>query len=180
MFALALNTEKRSLFCVNIRKGGDSMNKCITIFSLCVLSFCSFAAISCAQEMVDEGMPMEAEMYFASGVVDEASATQVVILEYDFDAGQEVKVAYQINAQTQFEGVPGYADIKSGDDIEIEYQVNGDQKIAIRIEKYTADMMEDVDTMSDAAEDVVQSATAEKINAENAAVEMGESPIAGQ
>lgn len=152
------------------------MKKLVVV--LLVGVFCVFAGNLFAQEMIDEEMSMEAEMYFASGVVAESTAAQMVISEYDFDAGQEVKVAYQINAQTQFEGVPGYADIKAGDDVEIEYQVSGDQKLAIRIEKYTSDMMEDVDVMGDEGD--VQAATADGIKVENAAVEMGENPVAGQ
>ena len=126
---------------------------------LCVVANASWAqdAQNAVQEMenaVDETeeMATEAEMYFASGTVVEASDTQIVISEYDFDAGQEANVAYQINAQTQLEGVSGVADFKAGDDIEIEYQLTGDQKIATRIEKYAPES--DMETMEDVEEPV--------------------------
>ncbi len=144
-------------------------------FSLCFLATSSFA-----QDSMDEETTIETEMYFASGVVDSSSEGQIVILEYDFDAGQEVKVAYSLDAQTQFVGVSGYSDIQPGDDVEIEYQVTDDKNIAIRIEKYTSDMMEDLDSTLDASADRVQAATADRLSAENAAVEMGEKPFAGQ
>ncbi len=113
------------------------MGRFIKILSVCALSFCFIAGASFAQEKADTAT--EAEMYFASGSVAEISATQVTISEYDFDAGQETKVSYEINAQTQFEGAAGATDIKAGDDVEIEYQAAGDKKIATRIEKYAAE-----------------------------------------
>lgn len=157
------------------------MKKGIIYLSFLGLISFSFLATSLfAQGVMDEEATIETEMYFASGVVDLSSADQIVILEYDFDAGQEVKVAYHLDGQTQFVGVSGYADIQPGDDVEIEYQMAGDKNIAIRIEKYTSDMMEDLDSTLDASADRVQAATADRLNAENAAVEMGESPFAGR
>ncbi len=117
------------------------MKKFTKISLLCILSLCFVASFSFAQGAED--MATEAEMYFASGIVTEVSEAQIVISEYDFDAGQEVKVAYQVNAQTQLEGVAAIVDIRPGDDVEIEYQLTGDQKIATRIEKYAPETGEE-------------------------------------
>ncbi|MCX5681956.1 MAG: hypothetical protein NT079_06805 [Candidatus Omnitrophica bacterium] len=113
------------------------MGKFIKILSACAFSLCFIAGISFAQEAADTAT--EAEMYFASGSVVEATAAQIIISEYDFDAGQETKVSYEINAQTQLEGATGISEIKAGDDVEIEYQTVGDKKIATRVEKYAAE-----------------------------------------
>jgi len=150
------------------------MKTLIKISLLCIISLCLVASVSFAQEATNtvteagnmtaenEDMAAETEMYFASGSVVEATATEVIISEYDFDAGQETQVAYQINAQTQLEGVASAADIKAGDDIEIEYQLSGDQKIATRIEKYAPEATEDIQPISDEA----KAQASEKMNEE--------------
>jgi hypothetical protein len=121
------------------------MGKLVKVLCACVFSLCFIAGLSFAQEV--ENTATEAEMYFASGSVIEASATKIVIAEYDFDAGQETNVEYEVNVQTQFEGAAGAADIKKDDDVEIEYQVSGDKKIATRVEKYAAEDTENVENM---------------------------------
>ncbi|MFA6378277.1 MAG: hypothetical protein WCX16_00665 [Candidatus Omnitrophota bacterium] len=144
---------------------------------LCIISLCLTVTVSFAQEAQEaqdaqdlaiedqkmtietEDMATEAEMYFASGSVIEATETQIIISEYDFDAGQDTKITYQVNAQTQLEGVAAVADIKPGDDVEIEYQLVGDQKIATRVEKYAPEVAEEV-------EPAVPSAEMEKMNEE--------------
>jgi hypothetical protein len=155
------------------------MKTFIKISLLCIISFGLMASVSFAQEAQDmaaetEDMATEAEMYFASGSVVEATDAQIVISEYDFDAGQETNIAYQVNAQTQFEGVVGAADIKAGDDVEIEYQLTGEQKIATRVEKYApeedAEPMEAEGTETQAME-TMQEETEQQLNNEGAAIE---------
>ena len=92
----------------------------VYLFFFGFLSFSFLATSLFAQDIMDEEGTIETEMYFASGVVDSSSEGQIVILEYDFDAGQEIKVAYHLDEQTQFVGLSGYADIQPGDDVEIE------------------------------------------------------------
>jgi len=163
------------------------MKTLVKISLLSIISLFLTASLSFAQEagnevataanttMQNEEMATEAEMYFASGTVAEASGAQIVISEYDFDAGQETKVAYQVNAQTQFEGVASAVDIKAGDDIEIEYQLAGDQKIATRIEKYTPEADEEVqptpgqDTTQ--TNDEMNAETQQQLNEEGTAIE---------
>lgn len=131
------------------------MKKFVKILSLCILSFCFLTSFSFAQEAEDTAT--EAEMYFASGSVAEVTATQIGISEYDFDAGQEIKVSYEINAQTQFEGATTASEIKAGDDVEIEYQTVGDKKIATRIEKYAAEDIENPEEALPVTEEVANS-----------------------
>lgn len=149
------------------------MKALLKISLLCIVSLCFLSSISFGQEagnavaqnetdMATDDMAAEAEMYFASGTVAEVTASQIVISEYDFDAGQETKVAYQVNSQTQFEGVAAVGDIKAGDDIEIEYQLAGDQKVATRVEKYAPEAMDDLNSASDE----VKAQAAEKMNEE--------------
>lgn len=140
------------------------MEKFLKVLLLGVFALCFVAGVSFAQEMEDTAT--EAEMYFASGTVVEASAAKVVISEYDFDAGQEKNVSYDVNAQTQVEGAAGIADIKRDDDVEIEYQSLGDKKIATRIEKYStedADYYKE-DTEAETASPISMTKTEEQLN----------------
>lgn len=113
------------------------MVKLFRIFIIAVLAIVAATEISLAQDA--QGTESEAEMYFAAGTVVEASANTIVISEYDFDAGQESSVSYDVTAQTEFFGAASALDLKRGDDLEIEYQAVGDKRIAIRVEKYAAE-----------------------------------------
>lgn len=155
------------------------MGKSLKVFLLGVFAFCFAAGASLAQEMEDTAT--EAEMYFASGTVVEASASKIVISEYDFDAGQETNVSYEVNAQTQVEGAAGMTDIKRDDDVEIEYQALGDKKIATRIEKYSTEDMDYYEEGTGAeatspismtkTEEQLNDATAEELKKEGASIE---------
>jgi hypothetical protein len=150
------------------------MKKFAKILFLSAFLVCTALGFSFAQETEDTAT--EAEMYFASGSVAEASAAKIVIFEYDFDAGQETKVSYEINAQTQFEGAAGALEIKVGDDVEIEYQSVGDKKIATRIEKYAAEDMGTEDEAVAPVEEIKKSETKndlmeKKLEKENEATE---------
>jgi len=69
------------------------------------------------------------------GIVVEASATQIVILEYDYEEDLEKEVAYLIDPETQYEEVESYQELEPGDPVEIMYSYQGDKKVAETIKK---------------------------------------------
>ena len=59
----------------------------------------------------------EAEMEVAFGTVVEISASQIVIMEYDFVADKEKEAVYFINDETKYENVESMAQISAFDSV---------------------------------------------------------------
>jgi len=72
---------------------------------------------------------------YAYGPVVRISAKKIVIAEYDYETEQDVEKLFIINTETKFENAKAYYSIKSGDQVEIEFEKVGEQKIAKLITK---------------------------------------------
>ena len=93
------------------------------------------------EETQAEPAPAEAETEFSYGTVKSIAAGQLVVSEYDYNSDQDVDVTYSVPANTKFEGVASLTEITAGDAVDIDFLVQGDQKIAsaITVEKPTAE-----------------------------------------
>ena len=81
--------------------------------------------------------PMAGESLVAFGLVEETSSNQIVLLEHDYEIGEDIRNVYEVNDDTSFEEVTSLGEINSGDDVEIEFITDSDgKKIAKSILKY--------------------------------------------
>ena len=70
---------------------------------------------------------------FSYGTAKSVSADQLVVSEYDYENDKDVDVTYSVNEKTTFEGVKAVAESAAGDSVDIDYEVKGDQKIALSV-----------------------------------------------
>ncbi|MFH1678202.1 MAG: hypothetical protein ABH914_01075 [Candidatus Omnitrophota bacterium] len=105
------------------------MNRCLA--AVLVLGFltCFVSGEAIAQE--EEGTDL------TWGIVSSVSSTQITVKEYDYSSGEELDVVYVLQPNTELQGVDSLENIAVGDNIEIEYILGGDDKVAkgIIIEK---------------------------------------------
>jgi len=78
---------------------------------------------------------------FSYGTVKSASGDQLVVSEYDYENDKDIDVTYTVGPEATFEGVASFSEIVAGDSVDIDYEIKGDQKIAVSIavEKVTED-----------------------------------------
>ena len=70
---------------------------------------------------------------FSYGTAKSVSANQLVVSEYDYENDKDVDVTYSVNEKTTLEGIKAVTEIAAGDSVDIDYEVKGDQKIALSI-----------------------------------------------
>lgn len=75
------------------------------------------------------------ETSFSYGVVKIAAVDQITVTEYDFDKEEDVEVVYAINAETKFVNFGSIAELKEADEVDIEYRLEGDKRIAVSVSK---------------------------------------------
>lgn len=75
------------------------------------------------------------ETSFSYGVVKIAAVDQITVTEYDFDKEEDVEVVYAINAETKFVNFSSIAELKEADEVDIEYRLEGDKRIAVSVSK---------------------------------------------
>ncbi|MDD5006168.1 MAG: hypothetical protein PHS93_06680 [Candidatus Omnitrophica bacterium] len=89
----------------------------------------SLLAVTFAQEQQAEQAPQE-ELEYSGGTVKSISDEQIVLTEQDAETGQEVEVAYKLNPGVELDSIGSLAEITAGTNVEIEYVVENDEKIA--------------------------------------------------
>ncbi len=75
------------------------------------------------------------ETSFSYGVVKIAAVDQITVTEYDFDKEEDVEVVYAINAETKFVNFSSIAELKEADEVDIEYRLEGDKRIAVSVSR---------------------------------------------
>ena len=107
--------------------------KKILIVAIAALTVCCMACgVTTAQE--DEGN-------YAFGEIVQVKADSITVTEvyYDEDTGEEVEeqVEYQISPEAELENIGSLAELKEGQEVDIEYIETGDKKQASYIYVYT-------------------------------------------
>lgn len=99
------------------------------------------AAAPASEEIQTEPAPAEEETEFSYGTVKSITGDQLVVSEYDYDSDKDIDVTYSVPANTTFEGVASLAEVAAGDAVDIDFLIQGDQKVAsaITVEKPTAE-----------------------------------------
>lgn len=74
------------------------------------------------------------ETKYAWGTVSSVSAGGFVLTEYDYENEQKIDIAYSCDAQTKLYNLNSLQELKSGDNVWIDYVVKDNQRVAIGIE----------------------------------------------
>ena len=73
----------------------------------------------------------EEDTEYTYGTVTKIAGDQVTISEYDFEADKDVEMTYQVDPKAEFENVKSAAEVKVGDNIEIDYLVKDGKKVDV-------------------------------------------------
>ena len=85
----------------------------------------------------------EPKYEFTFGTVVSKIENQITVSEYNIDTGEEENVVYNVNEETNFENQEGLADLDVGDEIEVLYVVEGDQRIVASVAESEEDEIKD-------------------------------------
>lgn len=88
-----------------------------------------------APEQIQPQLPaaLEEEPEYSFGVVKSASATEIVVSEFDYDTGQDKEVAYSITPETEWENVASPSEVKAGDEVDVDYLVKDGKNVAVLV-----------------------------------------------
>ncbi len=84
------------------------------------------AAAPAAPVEVEEGEELE----YTFGTVKSVSADQIVINEFDYDTGEEKEQTYALDSKVELNNAASLQEIAQGDEVDVDYRVEGDKKIA--------------------------------------------------
>ncbi|MDD5633843.1 MAG: DUF5666 domain-containing protein [Candidatus Omnitrophica bacterium] len=94
---------------------------------------------------VAEPVKPKGEPLYAYGKVTEVAPNSITISEYDFDTEQETKTVYTVDEKTELENITAVANLKAGDEIDIEYLEENGTKKATYIYLYTVTNYDDTE-----------------------------------
>lgn len=75
----------------------------------------------------------EEEPEYAFGTAKSVEGDQLVINEFDYDTGEEKEAAYWVDSKTEYDNVASLKEIASGDEVDIDYLVKDDKRMAVAI-----------------------------------------------
>ena len=89
-----------------------------------------------AEEQVNPPVPAapanqaDKELEYTFGTVKSVSPSQIVITEFDYDTGEEKEMAYDIDPKVELNNAKSIQEITQGDEVDIDYKMDGEKKIA--------------------------------------------------
>jgi len=87
---------------------------------------------------------LEEDVAITFGTVTRVDEGEIAILEYDFDADQDVEMAYIIDEDTEFENIASAAALQVDDPVEIVFLMLDGENIALIVKKEELALEEDV------------------------------------
>ena len=75
----------------------------------------------------------EQEPEYAFGTAKSVDGDKLMINEFDYDTGEEKEAAYWVDSKTEYDNVASLKEIVAGDEVDIDYLVKGDKKVAVAI-----------------------------------------------
>lgn len=111
---------------------------------------------------IPAGMAQESgDLDFSYGTISKITGNDIVLRSYDYEKGEEVEIAYEIDSQIVLEDVGSVEDLHVGDDVDVEYvEVDGKKTIKslykasiTEIEEEAEEMEEDVEEMEEDVEE---------------------------
>ena len=103
-----------------------------------------FIGVFSMQALAEEGMVgqtsapaasavEEEEPEYAFGTVKNVEGDKLVINEFDYDTGEEKEAIYWVDSKTEYDNVASLKEIAAGDEVDIDYLVKDDKKMAVAI-----------------------------------------------
>lgn len=94
-----------------------------------------FPAVSRAEEPAAPAVtadlePADEELEYTFGTVKNVGTDQIVISEFDYDTGEEKEMTYAIDPKVELDNVASLEEIAAGDEVDIDYQMEGEKKVA--------------------------------------------------
>jgi len=93
--------------------------------AMLVLSF--FVQPFCGTVLADEE---ENTTEYSWGIVTKISGKIINVLEYDYDTDEDVEVVYAVDPEVELKNIDSLQDLQKGDNIEIDFVVKGEKRIA--------------------------------------------------
>ncbi len=56
-----------------------------------------------------------------------------MINEFDYDTGEEKEASYWVDSKSEYDNVASLKEVTVGDEVDIDYLVNGDKKVAVAV-----------------------------------------------
>ena len=127
-----------------------SMLVLILVIAFSIGFYPSFALAEDPQAAAAEEPLVEFEgTEFSYGTVKSVSNDQIVVSEYDYENDKDVDVTYSVSPEATFEGVAGIGEIAAGDSIDMDYELKGDQKVAVSVAIEKAEEPEETGVAAD-------------------------------
>lgn len=87
-----------------------------------------------AEEPMAPPIPAELEegedLEYTFGAVKRVGGEEIVITEFDYDTGEEKEAVYAVDPKVELSNVQSLKEIAEGDEVDIDYRVEGGKKIA--------------------------------------------------
>lgn len=108
---------------------------CIIVLSGLPMGICAEEAAPdpAAEQVSDE--PQEDLTNYAYGTVVKASASEIVLSEYDLATDGDIEVTYKVDSAAELENITAVDQIQIGDSIDIDYLEKDGVKTAVYIAK---------------------------------------------
>lgn len=91
------------------------------VVSLLCISFIAFA---------QEGQQRQEEVDYSYGKIISLAADKIEVTEYDYDKNTEINVSYVLDQNVEVRNAVSLKDLSVGDNIEIDFVIKDDKKIA--------------------------------------------------
>lgn len=88
------------------------------------------AAVCLITSMFGLSFAQDEDTQYSYGTVKSASSNEIIVIEYDYDEGKDADIVYAVNSQTELNNVSSVKEITAGDNVDVEYVVNNDKRIA--------------------------------------------------
>ena len=95
-------------------------------FFVMILVFCFLAQPFCGTVLSTEEDTIE----YSWGIVTKISDKTINVLEYDYDRDQDAEIVYTIDPKVELMNIDYLEDLQEGDNIEIDFVVKGEKRIA--------------------------------------------------
>jgi len=73
------------------------------------------------------------EPEYAFGTAKSVEGDKLVINEFDYDTGEEKEATYWADSKTEYDNVASLKEVAAGDEVDIDYLVKDDKKMAVTI-----------------------------------------------
>ena len=124
--------------------------------------------VALEDEGTDEGQEaigIEEDIAVTFGTVTSVADGAITILEYDFDADQDVEVTYVIDEDTEYENITAASELQMDDPVEIVFIEMEEQKFALIVKKEDLTLEDEPlaeDEGGEAEEEMLQDVPAEQ------------------